>query len=41
VGVVEVPLVVIVKDLVRLLCGFEADLGLFALAFCDLVRVVC
>jgi hypothetical protein len=41
VGVVEVALVVIVEDLVGLLCGFEADFGVSAVAFCDFVGVVC
>lgn len=40
-GVVEVSLVVIVEDLVGLFRSFEADLGLFALALCDLVWVMC
>jgi hypothetical protein len=41
VGVVEVPLVVIVEDLVGLFRSLEADFGFFAFAFCDLVWVMC
>jgi hypothetical protein len=40
-GVVEVSLVVIVKDLVRLFRLLEAHFGLFALAFRNLVWVMC
>ena len=39
-GIVEVLLVVIGEDFVGLLCGFEADLGFFALSLGDLVRVM-
>jgi hypothetical protein len=41
VRVVEVSLIVIVEDFVGLFRRLEADFGLYALVFCDLVRVVC
>jgi hypothetical protein len=41
VRVVEVSLVVIVEDFVCLFRRLEADFGLYALVFCDFVRVVC
>lgn len=41
VGIVEVALVIVGKNLVGLFCGLEADLCLFTLLDCDLVGVVC
>jgi hypothetical protein len=39
--IVEVSLIVIVKDIVGLLDGFEPDLGGLALGFGNFVRMAC
>jgi hypothetical protein len=40
-GIVEVSLVIVGEDFVGLFRSLEADLGLCAVIFCDLVGVMC
>jgi hypothetical protein len=39
-GIVQVPLLVIVKDFVCLFCGFESDFGFLALFFDDFIGMM-
>jgi hypothetical protein len=41
VGVIEVSLVIIVKDFIRLFRSFESNFGFCAVIFCDFVGVMC